>query len=677
MLERIKKLREELNYHSRRYYIDNAPEISDIEFDMLLHELEKLESSHPEFYTPNSPTQRVGSDSIEGFESYPHRFAMLSLGNTYSKDEIIDFVRRVEQEVEQAEYVCELKFDGSAISLTYENGELTRALTRGDGARGDDVTRNIRTIKTIPLSLSGEDIPELIEVRGEIILPYPSFDKLNTLREQSGEKLFANPRNAAAGTLKLQSSIEVARRELDGFIYQVVGDTLPFESHWQSLEALRGWGFKVSDSVALCRSIDDIVHFIELWEHKRVELPFATDGVVIKVNSFAQRRMLGSTAKAPKWATAFKFKAESVLTRVESVDFQVGRTGAITPVANLEPILLAGTVIKRASLHNAEQISLLDVRLGDMVYLEKGGEIIPKITGVELSQRESGSEPLLYPTHCPECGTRLVKDEGEAKHYCPNQSECPVQIIGGIIHFVSRKAMNIEGLGDETIELLYRNSLIGDVADLYSLKVDDLSQLPRLGIKSAQNIVDSVEASKQTPLARSIFALGIRYVGETTAKYLSSHFLDMDTLMAASRDELLQVEEVGDRIADSIMEYFSSEKSLSIINRIKEAGVKMEAEQSEKLTSTLDGLSFVISGKFTTYSRDEIKALIESHSGRNLSAVSSSVDYLIAGDKIGPAKLQKATKLGVKIISESEFIEMLSTSSDEPKAEQATQGELF
>ncbi len=680
MQERIEKLREEINYHNRRYYIDNAPEISDREFDSLLSELEQMERAHPEFYSPNSPTQRVGCDSGEGFKSYPHRFAMLSLSNTYSVEEIAEFVQRVGEDVEDAEFVCELKFDGSAISLTYENGELSRALTRGDGSSGDDVTRNIRTIRTIPLSISGEDTPPIIEVRGEVIMPYPSFDRLNEERTKSEERLFANPRNAAAGTLKLQNSAEVAKRGLDGFIYQVVGDNLPFDNHWQSLQKLKEWGFKVSQSVALCRTLGEIVAFIESWDIKRKELPFATDGVVIKVNSFAHRRLIGSTAKAPKWATAFKFKAESALTKLLSVDYQVGRTGAITPVANLQPTLLAGTIVKRASLHNADQISLLDIRIGDMVYLEKGGEIIPKITGVDTSQRDESAEPLQYITHCPECGTQLIKDEGEAKHYCPNQQGCPVQIIGRIIHFIRRKAMDIDGLGDETVELLYKNELIKDAADLYTLSAEQIASLPRLGEKSANNIIKSIDDSKDRSLARIIFALGVRFVGETTAKYLAAHFVTMDAMLGASREELISVEEVGEKIADSIIEHFSREDNISIVERLREAGVNMQSEQSEQLSQRLAGLSFVISGKFATHSRDELKALIEAHGGRNIAAVSGSVSYLVAGDKIGPAKLQKAEKLGISIISEQEFIALISDQSqvaEESQDSEVTQGRLF
>lgn len=674
---RIEELREQINYHNRRYYVDSSPEISDMEFDSMLSELERLEREYPQFHSENSPTQRVGSDLAVGFNSYPHQFAMLSLSNTYSVDEIRDFVRRVEQEVECAEFVCELKYDGSAISLSYNGGELERALTRGDGSVGDDVTRNIRTIRSIPLTLSGDNIPKVIEVRGEIIMPYPSFDRLNSEREERSEKLFANVRNAAAGTLKLQSSAEVARRGLDGFIYQVVGDNLPFSSHVESLEALKSWGFRVSDSVALCRSIDDITRFIEEWDLKRKELPFATDGVVIKVNSFAQRRVLGATAKSPRWATAFKFKAEAALARLNSVDFQVGRTGAITPVANLEPTLLAGTIVKRASLHNADQISLLDIRIGDMVYVEKGGEIIPKITGVELSMRSVDSQPLRYISECPECGTPLIKDEGEAKHYCPNQAGCPVQIVGRIIHFIRRNAMDIDGLGDETVELLYRSGLIGDVADIYTLKAEDIASLPRLGEKSADNILKSIESSKQRGLARAIFALGVRFVGETTAKYLANHFLSIEALMRSTREELISVDEVGEKIADSIIEHFSQPSNLSIVERLLSFGVNMQAQKSERASSVLDGLSFVISGKFALHSRDEIKELIQINGGRNIAAVSGSVDFLVAGDKIGPAKLSKAEKLGVRIISEQELMTMIDGKSEEEQSEEVTQGSLF
>ncbi len=661
MHKKIEELRNLLNFHNHKYYVENSPEISDFDFDRLLRELCELEAAHPEFADANSPTQRVGSDLSSEFLSVEHRFAMLSLSNTYTFDELRDFVDKAITEVGEVEFVCELKFDGTAISLTYENGALQRAVTRGDGTRGDDVTRNVRTIRSIPLQLVG-DYPSLFEIRGEIVMPYASFDRLNAEREAAGETPFANPRNAAAGSLKQQSSAVVAKRGLDCMLYQIVGEALPFESHWGSLEAAVGYGFRVSECRKLCRSMAQIEEFIKHWDVERVSLPFATDGVVIKVNDYNSQRELGFTAKAPKWAVAYKFKAEQALTCLESVDFQVGRTGAITPVANLDPVLLAGTTVKRASLHNAEQIAALDIRLHDMVYVEKGGEIIPKITGVELSQRKSGSIPFNYITLCPECGTELVKFEGEAKHYCPNQSHCRPQILGRIIHFIRRKAMNIDGLGDETVELLFENGLLKNIADLYSLKPEQLSGLPRLGEKSAENIISSIETSaKEVPFARVLFGLGIRFVGETTAKYIASHFETMDRVISASREELIEAQEVGGKIADSILDYFADVENQQIVERLREARVQMEIVREAKLSSSFVGRNFVISGKFSGHSRDELKSMIESHGGKMLAAVSANVNFLVAGESMGPAKLQKAQKLGVQIISEQELLAMVDT----------------
>ncbi len=667
MQERIKELRERLNHLNYKYYVLSESEVSDMEFDGLLRELQELETKYPEYADPNSPTQRVGSDLSSEFESAEHRFPMLSLGNTYSSDEIHDFVESVTKEVGEVEFVCELKFDGTAISLTYEDGALTRAVTRGDGTKGDDVTRNVRTIRTIPLQLMGNkaEYPEMFEIRGEILLPYSSFERLNEEREAAGESPLANTRNAAAGTLKQQSSAVVARRGLDCMLYQVVGRDLPFESHYESLEVARKWGFQISETTTLCKSEEEIERFINYWDKERHNLPFATDGVVIKVNRYVDQRALGFTAKAPKWAVAYKFKAEQAETRLNSVDFQVGRTGAITPVANLEPVLLAGTTVRRASLHNAEQIALLDIRLHDMVYVEKGGEIIPKITGVNIEAREVGSEPFKYITNCPECGSELVKYEGEAKHYCPNSSHCRPQIVGRIIHFIRRKAMDIDGLGDETVELLYTEGLVESVADLYDLRVEQLSPLPRLGLKSAEGIVASIRKSIEVPFERVLFGIGIRFVGETTAKHIARHFGSLNRVMSATTEELLEAEEVGAKIAESIIEYFSDEQNCEMLERLTTAGVRFEVEQKELLSSSFEGKSFVISGKFTLYSRDELKAMIESHGGRNIAAVSGSVDYLVAGEKMGPAKLQKATKLGVKIISESEFLAMLNEEASE------------
>ena len=674
--QRIKELRQRLNYCNYRYYIENDPVVSDFEFDTMLRELQDLEAAHPELADPNSPTVRVGSDVTNEFRSVQHAFPMLSLSNTYSLDELHEWIDRVQKEIGESEFVCELKFDGTAISLTYRHGALLRAVTRGDGTHGDDVTENVRTIRTVPLTLTGEDYPDFFEIRGEVLMPYASFDRLNAEREANMEPPFANPRNAAAGTLKQQSSQVVARRGLDCTLYQLAGDNLPYDSHWGSLEAARRWGFKISDKMAICHNTEQIDAYINYWDTARKALPFPTDGVVIKVNRFSDRRALGFTAKAPKWAVAYKFKAEQALTRLLKVTYQVGRTGAITPVANLEPVLLAGTVVKRATLHNADQIAALDLREGDMVYVEKGGEIIPKITGVDLAQRPADSRPLEYITECPECHSPLVRYEGEAKHYCPNQSHCRPQILGRIIHFIRRKAMNIDGLGEETVELLFENGLVGCIADLYDLKAEQLAVLPRLGEKSAENIINSIRHSTEVPFHRVLFALGIRFVGETTAKYLAAHFRSLDAVMAASREELIEAEEVGDKIADSILDYFADEQNRAIIERLRAAGLQFEARQQTPASEALRGLSIVISGTFRDHSRDELKAMIEAHGGKNLAAVSANTSYLLAGDKIGPAKLQKAQKLNIKIISEEEFYRMIAdnmvggTASDTPASGQ-------
>ncbi|HJC26426.1 MAG TPA: NAD-dependent DNA ligase LigA [Candidatus Alistipes stercoravium] len=661
--ERIEELRRQLDYHNHRYYVENAPEISDFEFDAMMHELQRLEAEHPEYADPTSPTMRVGSDLCAEFRTVRHRYPMLSLGNTYSTDELHEFIERIEREVGPTDYVCELKFDGTAISLTYEHGRLTQAVTRGDGVAGDDVTANVRTIRSVPLRLRGEGWPELFEIRGEILMPYASFDRLNAEREANGEPLFANPRNAAAGTLKQQASSVVARRGLDCTLYQLAGDQLPFTSHWESLRKAREWGFKVSEHMRICHNAAEIDAFIAHWDEARRSLPFPTDGVVIKVNDFALRRQLGFTAKAPKWAVAYKFKAEQALTRLESVSFQVGRTGAITPVANLDPVLLAGTTVRRATLHNAEQMALLDIRPGDMVYVEKGGEIIPKITGVELAKRPADSRPFEYITHCPVCHTPLVRYEGEAKHYCPNQSGCRPQIIGRILHFIRRKALDIEGLGEETVELLYDNGLVHDIADLYDLKAEQLAPLPRLGEKSAENIIRSIRRSTEVPFRRVLFGLGIRFVGETTAKYLADHFRSLEAVMQASREELVEADEVGEKIADAILEYFTDAENRRIIERLHRAGLQFEASARELASEALAGRSFVVSGRFSR-SREEMKELIEQHGGRNLSAVSGNVDFLVAGEKMGPEKRKKAEKLGIRILSEEEFLRMLETGAE-------------
>ncbi len=682
---KIEALRKEINSHNYRYYVENYPVISDFDFDVLLRELQDMESSYPQFDDINSPTKRVGSDQSNGFESVKHRYPMLSLSNTYSQDELSDFCRKVEEELESSvEYVCELKFDGTAICIIYEDGKLLKAVTRGDGTSGDDVTENVRTINSVPLELHGSGYPDYFEVRGEILLPYSSFDRLNADRELNDEQPFANPRNAAAGTLKLQNSSVVAKRNLDCYIYNLLGENLPYKNHYDNIQQLKKWGFKVSEHVKRCSNINDIWSYVESIDKLRVELPYATDGVVVKVNRYDIQKQLGTTAKAPKWSVAYKFKAEQALTKLISVDFQVGRTGAITPVANLEPVQLAGTTVKRASLHNSDQITLLDIRVGDMVYVEKGGEIIPKITEVELSMRSSESEVFEYIFSCPECGTPLVRFEGEAKSYCPNQGGCAPQILGRIEHFVARKGMNIDGLGGETIVLLHNNGLVNNIADLYSLRHDQLESLPRLGTKSADNIVKGVANSRNIPFSRVLFALGIRFVGETTAKYIASHFKTLDAIMSASVEQLIEADEVGSKIAESIQDYFKDENNLDIIRRLSAANLQMSAESVELVSDNLSGKSFVISGSFILHSRDELKAIIEQHGGKILSSVSSNTNYLIAGTKIGPAKLTKATKLNIKIISENEFINMVSPSVDVKvntieieNVNNITQGSLF
>ena len=680
--EQIEGLRRQLSYHNHKYYVENSPEISDFDFDKMMRTLVDLEAQYPQFYDPLSPSVRVGSDRTAEFASVAHRYPMLSLSNTYSIEELSQFIDRIEGEKGATEFACELKFDGTAISLTYERGRLVRAVTRGDGTTGDDVTTNVKTIRSIPLTLSGSGYPDLFEIRGEIFMPYASFDRLNSEREAAGETLFANPRNAAAGTLKQQQSAVVAKRGLDCILYQMAGDNLPFTNHIENLNAARSWGFKISEYMTLCHGAAEVIDYINHWDEARKTLPYPTDGVVIKVNDFALRRSLGFTAKSPRWAVAYKFKAESALTKLLSVDFQVGRTGAITPVANLEPVLLAGTTVKRASLHNAEQIAALDIRVGDMVYVEKGGEIIPKITGVELAERTAECKPFEYIDRCPECGAELVRFEGEAKHYCPNQSGCRPQIVGRVVHFIGRKALNIDGLGGETVELLFENGLVRDIADLYSLKAADLAVLPRLGEKSADNIINSIEASKSVPFARVLFGLGIRFVGETTAKYMAAHFKSLDAVMAADKEALMESDEVGDKIAESIIGYFADPVNITILERLRTAGLQFETEVAERKSDVLAGKNVVVSGKFLLHSRDELKALIELHGGKNQSGVSSNTDFIVAGENMGPAKLQKAEKLGVKILSEEEFVALIG--SDEiPKVDekvvevQPIQGSLF
>ncbi len=660
----IIRLSEEIEKHNRLYYIENAPEISDYDFDMLLERLQQLEAQFPEFAFDHSPTKRVGGDITKKFESVEHRFPMLSLSNTYSEEEIIDWENRIKKMSDSAiSYVCELKYDGVAIGIRYENGLLTKAVTRGDGTRGEDVTTNVKTIRTVPLKLKGE-FPQDFEIRGEIFMPLNAFQKLNSEREENGEVPFANPRNTASGTLKLQDSKLVAERGLDSYLYGVYGEQLPFKGHMQAVEAAASWGFKVPQTkdrlIERTDSIEGIMDFIHYWDKKRYDLPFEIDGVVIKVDDYVQQKVLGFTAKSPRWAIAYKFKTERVETILESVDFQVGRTGAITPVANLKPVQLGGTTVKRASLHNADQIEKLDLHPGDSVYVEKGGEIIPKIVGVNLVLRASDVRNVQFIELCPECHTELVRKEGEAQHYCPNEDTCPPQAKGRIEHFISRKAMNIDGLGAETVDLLYEKGLVRNVADLYDLTFDQVVNLERMADRSANNLLAGIKGSKEVPFERVLFALGIRFVGETVAKKLARHFKSMDALMAADYEELVQVEEIGEKIAIAVQHYFSIEHHIQLIDRLRASGVQMKVEEKEKAGDKLNGLTFVVSGVFSAFSRDEIKELIEANGGKNVSSVSSKTDYLLAGDGMGPAKLKKATDLGVKIMSEDEFIQFLA-----------------
>ncbi|HNY44619.1 MAG: NAD-dependent DNA ligase LigA [Bacteroidota bacterium] len=657
---RIKKLSEELNKHNHNYYVLNNPSISDFEFDKLLAELIDLENKYPQFKQADSPTQRVGSDISNVFKTVTHEFPMLSLGNTYSAEELNDFHNRIVKEIEiDPEYVCELKFDGASISVSYENSKYLRAVTRGDGTQGDDVSENIKTIRSIPLSISGENIPQNFEIRGEIIMPHKVFDELNEIREENGESPFANPRNATSGSIKMIDSREVAKRNLDCYFYYMMGKNLSATTHWESLQQLKSWGFKISEHSKLCKTISEVYNYIEFWDEERKNLSYDIDGIVIKVNSFAQQEILGFTAKSPRWAIAYKFKAEQVSTKLLSIDYQVGRTGAVTPVANLEPVQLAGTVVKRASLHNADQIALLDIRINDIVFVEKGGEIIPKIVGVE--SHDKNSSPTQFITHCPECGTQLYRPEGEARHFCPNSDHCPPQIKGKIEHFISRKAMNIENIGEETVALLYDTGLVRSISDLYKLKKEDILPLDRMAEKSANNIINSIEKSKEVSFDRVLFALGIRFVGETVAKILAKAFKNILNLSIASKEELMQVDEIGDRIADSIIEYFNNKEHTQLIADLMNAGLQFELQEdeNESLSDKLQGMSIIISGTFKNYSRDEIKSVIEQHGGKNVSSISKNTDLFVAGENIGPAKLKKATELNIKIVSEEEFIKMI------------------
>lgn len=669
--QKIEELRTLIEKYNHEYYVLNSPTIGDYEFDSMLSTLSELEAKYPEFSHDNSPTRRVGSDITNGFLPAAHLFPMFSLANTYSRGELDDFFLRVSRQYDSAEYVAELKFDGTAISLTYENGHFVRAVTRGDGTMGDDVSANARTIRSIPMRLQGEGYPPLMEVRGEIYMPFGSFRRLNAERVDIGEEPFANARNAASGTLKLQSPAIVAQRSLECVLYGVQAVDMPCDDHFTMLDMMRQWGFRTSEYPILCRSSEQVWSYIERWDKRRAELDYATDGIVIKVNSFRQQRDLGFTAKAPRWAVAYKFKAESVATRLLSVDYSVGRTGAVTPVANLSPVQLAGTTVRRASLHNADQIALLDIRVGDMVYVEKGGEIIPKITGVSLGDRQPDSEPLVYINNCPECGALLLKNEDEAKHYCPNSLKCPPQIIGRISHFISRKAMYVDGLGEETVTLLYNNGLIHDIADLYDLRREDLLPLERMGEKSVDNIIKGIEISREVPFHRVLFAIGIRFVGETTAKKIAAAMGSIDRLIAASREELLEIEEVGDKIADSILDYFSNGGHLSVIERLRNAGLQMcSVDTPRSIFQPLAGKRIVVSGTFDSYSRDELKSLIEHYGGANQSSVGKNTDWLLAGSGIGPSKLEKAKKIGTRIVSEQEFRDIISEESEIVKSGQ-------
>ncbi len=673
--KRIDELVDELNEHNYNYYVLSSPTISDFEFDMKLKELEKLEVAFPEFASPDSPTKRVGGEVTKEFRQVTHQYPMLSLGNTYSEQELTDFTNRVKKTIgEDVEFVCELKYDGVAVGLRYENGRLVQAVTRGDGEKGDDVTANVRTIKSIPLKLRKSGYPAIFEIRGEVMLTHDAFEKLNEAKTEIGEAPFANPRNAASGSLKMQDSRLVAERNLDCFLYFILGENLPFGNHYDNLTEARKWGFKIPMFMAKCRTNDDIFDFINYWNNERNNLPFDIDGVVIKVNDFHLQQELGFTAKSPRWAISYKFKAERVSTKLLSIAYQVGRTGAVTPVANLEPVLLAGTTVKRASLHNADIIAKLDVRIGDTVFVEKGGEIIPKIIGVDLEKRSQEAQMVVFQQTCPECGEKLIRTEGESAFYCPNENGCPPQIKGKLEHFISRKAMNIDSLGEGKIELLFEKGLIHNIADLYDLKEKVLLGLEKVfpasedkkerkisfQKKTTENILSALKASTNVPFPRVLFALGIRYVGETVAKKLAEHFRNISNLQKAGIEELILVSEIGATIAESVFNFLRKESNLQIIERLKNKGIQFEVKEIiEKKSGKLDGKTFVVSGVFKHFQRDEVKIAIEENGGRNASSVSSKTDYIVAGDNMGPAKLEKATQLGVKIISEEEFIGMI------------------
>lgn len=664
--EKIQQLTQEINQHNYNYYVLSNPTVSDYDFDMMLEQLIKLEQEYPEFADENSPTKRVGGEVTKEFETVKHKYPMLSLGNSYSKEEIADFETRIKKLVDgEIEYVCELKYDGVAIGITYVDGKLTRALTRGDGTQGDDITTNVKTIKSIPLQLMGNDYPKEFEIRGEIFLPKNVFKELNIEREEIGEQLYANARNTASGTIKMQDSAVVAQRKLDSYLYFVLGENLPFKTHYESIETAGKWGFKVPSAkdnfIKKCKNIDEIFDFINYWDKKRNALNFEIDGVVIKVNNYRQQEEMGFTAKSPKWAIAYKFKAEQVKTKLLEITYQVGRTGAITPVANLQPVLLAGTTVKRASLHNADQIEKLDIRVGDWVFVEKGGEIIPKIVGVEATQRDIFSQPTQYITHCPECNTKLERTEGDAKHFCPNEWGCPPQIKGKMQHFISRKAMNIDGLGEETIEQLYNAGLVKNILDLYHLTKEQLLPLERMAEKSVNNLLKGLEDSKKVPFERVLFAIGIRYVGETVAKKLARHFKNIDAVMQASFEELITADEIGDKIAESILQFFSVQENKQMIMELKNLGLQfsLSEQQLENTSDKLAGLTFVVSGVFSLFSRDELKNLIEQNGGKVSGSISKKTNYIVAGENMGPSKLEKATELGVAIIDELQFSAMI------------------
>lgn len=658
----IQSLREELDQHNYNYYVLDNPTISDYDFDTKLKELQELESKHPEFFDENSPTQRVGGMITKNFETITHKNRMYSLDNSYSKEDVLDWEKRIQKILGDVplEYTCELKYDGASISMTYEHGKLKRAVTRGDGFQGDDVTNNVKTIRSVPLQLKG-NYPDSFEIRGEIILPLEGFAKMNQELIEIGETPYSNPRNTASGSLKLQDSAEVSKRPLDCLLYTFIGNDVKFSTHFESLEKARSFGFKVPKEARLVKSIGEVFEFIDYWNIHRHDLPYETDGVVVKVNNLHYQDELGYTSKSPRWAIAYKFKAEQVSTHLNSISYQVGRTGAITPVANLEPVQLAGTIVKRASLHNADQIEKLDIRVGDEVFVEKGGEIIPKIIGVDFTKRSLDLQPTVYIANCPECDTELIRKEGEAQHYCPNFYGCPPQIIGRIQHYISRKAMDIEGLGGETVALLFNNNLVQNYADLYDLTVEQVVPLERMAQKSAENLVNGIEKSKEVPFERVLFALGIRYVGETVAKKLAKHYQNIDNLSNASLMDLILVDEIGERIAQSVIEFFENPENRTIIQRLRDYGVQLEAKTvfNPDATDKLVGKTFVVSGVFEKFSRDELKKSIEDNGGKVGSSISAKTDYVVAGDNMGPAKLEKANKLNVPIISEDDFIAML------------------